>query len=387
MAERRPLVLVFEDLHWADESLLDFIDELVDWVTDVPLLVVATARPELLERRPGWGGGKLNATTLAVTPLSDEETARLIAGLLDRPVLDCERAAGPPRASWGQPALRGAVLRAVPRARARPTSFRLPETLQGIIAARLDGLTLDEKELLRDASVIGKVFWVGALGRDGDAAAILHALERKGFVRRQRRTSVEGETELAFAHALVRDVAYGQISRPDRVEKHRYVAAGSRASGGRTTTPRCSPTTGVRRSSSRSVSGKETPELVDATRLRPSRCGRPRRRAQRLRTGRGVLRRGARHLARTTHRIGPTCCSGAPRALYIAADERRERALEEARDALLAAGDNETRRRGRGVPLARGLVRRPPRRRPRSPRPRRRAARGRRAVRSARLAC
>ncbi len=72
MAERRPLVLVFEDLHWADESLLDFIDELVDWVTDVPLLVVATARPELLERRPGWGGGKLNATTLAVTPLSDE---------------------------------------------------------------------------------------------------------------------------------------------------------------------------------------------------------------------------------------------------------------------------------------------------------------------------
>ena len=69
MAEQRPLVLVFEDLHWADDSLLDFVDELVDWVTDVPLLVVATARPELLERRPGWGGGKLNATTLALAPL------------------------------------------------------------------------------------------------------------------------------------------------------------------------------------------------------------------------------------------------------------------------------------------------------------------------------
>ena len=75
MADQRPLVLVVEDLHWADESLLDFIDELVDWVTDVPLLVVATARPELLERRTGWGGGKLNATTLALAPLSDNDTS------------------------------------------------------------------------------------------------------------------------------------------------------------------------------------------------------------------------------------------------------------------------------------------------------------------------
>src|SRR5262249_51930442 len=72
LAELRPLVLVFEDLHWADESLLDFVDELVDWVTGVPLLVVATARPELLERRAGWGGGKLNSTTLALAPLTDE---------------------------------------------------------------------------------------------------------------------------------------------------------------------------------------------------------------------------------------------------------------------------------------------------------------------------
>ena len=90
MADQRPLVLVFEDLHWADDGLLDFVDELVEWVTDVPLLVVATARPELLERRPGWGGGKLNSTTLALQPLSDDETARLIGHLLDRPVLVAE---------------------------------------------------------------------------------------------------------------------------------------------------------------------------------------------------------------------------------------------------------------------------------------------------------
>ena len=90
LAEQRPLVLVVEDIHWADEILLDFLDELVDWMTDVPLLVVATARPELLERRPNWGGGKLNATTLALSPLSDEQTAELMGRLLDRPLLAAE---------------------------------------------------------------------------------------------------------------------------------------------------------------------------------------------------------------------------------------------------------------------------------------------------------
>ena len=337
MAERRPLVLVFEDLHWADESLLDFIDELVDWVTDVPLLVVATSRPELLERRPGWGGGKLNATTLAVTPLSDEETARLIAGLLDRPVLDAnaqqvllERAGGNP--------LYAEQFSELFLEQGSTDELPLPETLQGIIAARLDGLTLDEKELLRDASVIGKVFWVGALGRDGDAAAILHALERKGFVRRQRRTSVEGETELAFAHALVRDVAYGQISRPDRVEKHSYVARWIESLG--RPDDHAEMLAHHWRSSLElaQVSGKETPELVDATRSALRDAGD---RAVALNAfGRAEAYYGealaiwpddapdrADLMFRRAH------------ALYIAADERRERALDDARDALLAVGD------------------------------------------------
>ena len=75
LAERRPLVLVFEDLHWADDNLLDFVDHLVDWATQSPILVIATARPELLERRPNWGGGKSNAATVSISPLS--ESARL----------------------------------------------------------------------------------------------------------------------------------------------------------------------------------------------------------------------------------------------------------------------------------------------------------------------
>jgi tetratricopeptide (TPR) repeat protein len=224
MAEQRPLVLVVEDLHWADEGLLDFLDELVDWVSDVPLLVIGTARPELLERRPGWGGGKLNATTLQLRSLTDEQTALLISNLLERPLLEADHQQALLERAGGNP-LYTEQFAELFLERGQTDDLPLPESLQGIIAARLDGLPESEKEILRDAAVVGKVFWVGSLSRDaGEAESTLHALERKGFVRRQRRTSVAGQSELAFAHALVRDVAYGQIPRADRVEKHRRVA-------------------------------------------------------------------------------------------------------------------------------------------------------------------
>jgi class 3 adenylate cyclase/tetratricopeptide (TPR) repeat protein len=224
LAEQRPLVLVVEDIHWADESLLNFLDELVDWVTDVPLLVVTTARPELLERRPGWGGGKLNATTLALAPLTDEQTALLLGQLLGKPLLEAgsqqallERAGGNP--------LYAEQFAELYIEQGSTDELPLPETLQGIIAARLDGLPETEKSLLQDAAVVGKVFWASAIGRDpATATASLHSLERKGFVRRQRRSSLEGESEFAFAHALVRDVSYGQIPRADRARRHRAVA-------------------------------------------------------------------------------------------------------------------------------------------------------------------
>ena len=222
LAEERPLVLVVEDLHWADESMLDFIDELAEWVTDVPLLVVGTARPELLVRRPGWGGGKLNATTVALSPLTDEQTATLIGGLLARPVLADEQQRLLEHAG-GNP-LYAEQFAELYLERGSADELPLPETLQGIIAARLDGLRSQEKELLQDAAVVGKVFWNGSLGDPEDARTTLHSLERKGFVRRQRRSSIENESEYAFAHALVRDVAYGQIPRAERAAKHRTVA-------------------------------------------------------------------------------------------------------------------------------------------------------------------
>jgi predicted ATPase/class 3 adenylate cyclase len=224
LAEQRPFVLVLEDLHWADDGLLDFVDELVDWLTGVPLAVVCTARPELLERRPGWSGGKLNASTVGLSPLSQEQTAVLISRVLERAVLPAETQQRLLERSDGNP-LYAEQFAQLYLERGAADDLPLPETLQGIIAARLDGLSSNEKTVLQDASVMGKVFWTGAVRRDErETIPLLHALERKGFLTRQRSSSIEGEGEWAFAHMLLRDVAYGQIPRAERAAKHRAAA-------------------------------------------------------------------------------------------------------------------------------------------------------------------
>jgi DNA-binding SARP family transcriptional activator/tetratricopeptide (TPR) repeat protein len=225
LADEHPLVLVFEDLHWADEALLDFVDDLVDRVSGVPLLVVATARPELLERRPGWAGGKPSALTMSLPPLSESDTALLVAALLERPV----------RAETDEALLArvgGNPLYAEQFCRILVEHGRLeelPPSLHGIIAARLDALTDPEKRLLQDAAVVGKVFWVGALETisgisRADAEQLLQALVRREFVQRERRSSVAGDIEFAFRHELLRDVAYEEIPRAGRAERHRRAA-------------------------------------------------------------------------------------------------------------------------------------------------------------------
>jgi class 3 adenylate cyclase/tetratricopeptide (TPR) repeat protein len=216
MAERRPLVLVFEDVQWADDGLLDFVEHLADWVRDVPMLVLCTARLELLERRPAWGGGKVNAATVALAPLSDTETARLISSLSEQPLLEAETQTALLERAGGNPLYAEQYVRMLAE-RGTADGLPLPESVQGIIAARLDALPPAEKALLQDAAVVGKVFWLGALGA---SERQLHALQQKEFVQRARRSSVEGETEFAFKHLLVRDVAYGQIPRAERARKH-----------------------------------------------------------------------------------------------------------------------------------------------------------------------
>jgi hypothetical protein len=224
LAAQRPLIVVLEDLHWADDGLLDFVDELVDWASGVPLLVVASARPELLERRPGWSGGKLNATTLALSPLTPEQTSALIAKVLERSVLPAETQGVLLERAEGNP-LYAEQFAELYVERGSTAGLELPETLQGLVAARLDGLAPDEKALLQDAAVVGKVFWSGSLRREESAfSPLLQGLARKGFLVRQHRSAVEGQVEWSFAHMLLRDVAYGQIPRAERATKHRRTA-------------------------------------------------------------------------------------------------------------------------------------------------------------------
>jgi class 3 adenylate cyclase len=227
LAEQGPLVLVFEDLHWADDDLLDFVDHLIDRTSGVPILVVCTARPELLERRQGWGGGKPNAATVSLSPLSDDDTAQLVAALVEPGALSEVTRTSLIARAGGNPLYAEQFAHMIQEARAG--ELAVPETVQGIIAARLDSLPPEEKALLQDASVVGKVFWVGAIATIGSEARDLieerlHALGRKEFVRHERRSTVAGEAQYTFRHVLIRDVAYGQIPRSARAAKHTRAA-------------------------------------------------------------------------------------------------------------------------------------------------------------------
>ena len=251
LATRRPLVLVLEDLHWADDALLDFLEELLEpagggRAAPVPLLVVVTARPELRQRRPGWGGARPGAVT-ELAPLSEADTGRLLEALLAHHRLP--ESVGPALlvAAGGNPLFAEEYVRML-RDRNLPApeperpagggphldrvgpELPLPESVHAIIAARLDALPAEEKAALQDLAVLGRVGWVGALtavsDRDrADVEACLERLHDKEFLYRAGRSSMAGEREYGFRHVLVRDVAYGQIPRAERASKHRRAAA------------------------------------------------------------------------------------------------------------------------------------------------------------------
>jgi class 3 adenylate cyclase/tetratricopeptide (TPR) repeat protein len=262
LAANRPLVLLVEDLHWADDALLDFLEALAaPRAGPATLLVLATARPELLERRPDWAASAAPAAGAAgngggvavvpVGPLSDGDTTRLLELLLERHELPAGAAGRVAGRVGGNPLFveeyvrmlhdhrfparpgrehqrAAAGERAQDLAAAAPES--MPVSVHAIIAARLDALPADEKAILQDAAVLGQVGWVGALSEIGGheragLEACLGRLEGKAFVYRAGRSRVAGEAEYAFHHILVRDVAYGQIPRARRADQHRRAAA------------------------------------------------------------------------------------------------------------------------------------------------------------------
>jgi class 3 adenylate cyclase/tetratricopeptide (TPR) repeat protein len=242
VAARDPLVVVFEDLHWADPTLIEFIDHLVDWSSGVPLLVLCTGRPELYDRHPGWGGGKRNSATIALAPLASHDTARLVSELLSQAVLPADLQATLIERSGGNPLYTEEFVKMLIDRRVLARSEdggtwrmaeghepALPESLQALIAARLDTLPPEQKSVLQDASVLGKVFWSGGVAamsgiEEGEVRRRLQGLVRREFVRPARTSSMSGQAEYAFWHVLIRDVAHGQIPRATRAKKHRAAA-------------------------------------------------------------------------------------------------------------------------------------------------------------------
>ena len=220
MAGRQPLVLAFEDIHWADDGMLDAIEHLAQWVR-APLLLVCLARDELLDRRPSWGGGRGSATQLVLEPLSASETESLVAALLPAgetvPQAVVER-------SGGNPLFAEEMARRISEdGSIKPGE--LPDTVQAVLAARLDALEPFERRLVQQAAVVGRTFWEGSLaplaGSDQrELERALVSLQEKDILAPGAESQLTGERELAFKHVLIRDVAYGMLPKAVRARKH-----------------------------------------------------------------------------------------------------------------------------------------------------------------------
>jgi class 3 adenylate cyclase/tetratricopeptide (TPR) repeat protein len=233
IANPHPTVIVIEDIHWAEDPLLRFIEHVAGWTEHVPLLIICTARPELFDSRPTWAAGLLNATPIRLSRLSDTQTSELLGTLMgdvalasDTKQAIIERAEGNPL--YAEEMARILSDRGLLDGEGNLTeesAFPLPEGIQALIAARLDTLSLERKALLSDGAVLGAVFWAGALaamgGRVPDEVVFeMHELGRKELVRSVHTSTLAGESEFAFWHALVRDVAYAAIPRAARATRH-----------------------------------------------------------------------------------------------------------------------------------------------------------------------
>jgi tetratricopeptide (TPR) repeat protein len=221
-ARERPLVLVVEDIHWAEPTLLDLIEHLVDWTHDAQLLLLCLARPELLGQRPAWGGGRPNAETLTLDPLGDDESEELIEGLLGELPLEEDVRARIREVAEGNPLF---VEQLVATLAEGGDVDRVPSTIQALIAARLDTLSEAERDVLESASVVGVEFEWETLARLDPSGrrppgALLSALVRRELIRPHEAI----EDTFRFRHVLIRDAAYERISKGRRADLHERVA-------------------------------------------------------------------------------------------------------------------------------------------------------------------
>jgi class 3 adenylate cyclase len=226
----RPMVLVFEDLHWAAASLLDLVELLASRLRDLPLLILVLARLELLDTRPAWGGGLLGHTALTLGPLGEEEAQELVIQRLgaDAGSGSLERATELAQTAAGNPLFIEQLAAALSET-SESAGRSLPTTIRGLVSARLDALPPEERALLLDASAGGKVFWRGAVERTESGGEKLTerlaALQRRDLIRRETISSIEGDQQFTFTHVLIRDVAYDLLPRSRRQQLHEQYAS------------------------------------------------------------------------------------------------------------------------------------------------------------------
>jgi class 3 adenylate cyclase/tetratricopeptide (TPR) repeat protein len=232
LARRSPVALVVEDLHWADDRMVTLLD-LIAGRSAGPVLLLGTARPEFMEAHPGLASGDL--TTISLRPLTDAQSDRLVAELLGDSEELQALAADVRQKADGNPFFLEEILQRLidegaivhERGRWRPTAraddIQLPDTVHALLAARIDALPAAEKSVLQQAAVVGRVFWPGSIG--GGPSERLRSLERRGLVSARPTSSIDGEAEYIFRHALIRDVAYGSVPKSRRARAHAAVAA------------------------------------------------------------------------------------------------------------------------------------------------------------------
>jgi class 3 adenylate cyclase/tetratricopeptide (TPR) repeat protein len=222
LAAAQPLVLVFEDVHWGEEPLLEVIEHIASWVRSAPVLLLCLARPELLDARPAWGGGRLRAVTLELGALSDHEGAKLVRELaaeVDVPI-DVEAVLAK---AEGNPLFVEETIRALAE---QPDGMqqRIPDTLQALIAARIDRLPPESRRLAQRAAVMGRVFLRGALAHLSpeveDVDSVIDDLLFRDFIVEEERSAISGHQAFKFKHVLMREVAYAGLSKGSRADLH-----------------------------------------------------------------------------------------------------------------------------------------------------------------------
>lgn len=237
LAGQAPLVLVFEDLHWAQESLLDLLERVAVAGPDVSILTLCLSRQELLERRPTWGARLPSHTSLQLQPLRESVSRSLIAELLNGEALPAEVREAVLARAEGNPFYIEEILRRLIdggelvrddgawRLASPYLEIRIPDTIHGILASRLDLLTPIEKRVILDASVAGRILWLNAVAAMGDidpaeAEGALVRLAERDLIEARTSSSLAAEREFAFKHALIREVAYSMLPKRARSVRH-----------------------------------------------------------------------------------------------------------------------------------------------------------------------